>query len=247
MFQRYPFIPLAAVKSKFCWNHFLSRFSKHFFYCFCVKKCVTSNSKNNFLLEKVSAPWQIDTKLEVDENFGKWWKSTTWWKVQKVMKVNNVMKSSESDESRQPDEKFGKWWNSTTWWKVGKVMKQKNLMSKHELFKKFRLDEKKAANEKKQKHEKLNLLKIYNYYKNASLTEFLTFQKSSTRFCCWNFKNIYHFSTFRNFHILESCDNFEYLENDIYTQRTVPFKTWLKFWNFQFLPVSDHDLLNLHA
>ena len=71
VFQRYPFIPLAAVKSKFCWNHFLSRFSKHFFYCFCVKKCVTSNSKNNFLLEKVSAPWQIDTKLEVDENFGK--------------------------------------------------------------------------------------------------------------------------------------------------------------------------------
>ena len=71
VFQRYPFIPLAAVKSKFCWNHFLSRFSKHFFYCFCVKKCVTSNSKNNFLLGKVSAPWQIDTKLEVDENFGK--------------------------------------------------------------------------------------------------------------------------------------------------------------------------------
>ena len=95
-----------------------------------------------------------------DEKLGKRWKSTSWWKVREVMKPENLMKSLENDESRQPDEKFGKWWKLTTWWKVRKVMKVNNLMSEHELFKKFRLDSKTAVNEKKEKHEKRNLLKI---------------------------------------------------------------------------------------
>ena len=148
--QMFSFTPHAAVNNKkkiFVWIIFFLVFQNTSPVAFAWKVCHLKINEQLFAWKSLST-------------MANWYKVWSWWKLRKVMKVDNVMKTFESDESWQLDEKFGRWWKWTTWWKVRKVIKVNNLMSEHELFKKFRLNSKTAVNEKKEKHEKRNLLKI---------------------------------------------------------------------------------------